>query len=505
MLSKLLSAALLGIKAYGVTIEVDVSNGELPRFNIVGLPDVAIKEARDRVKAAIKNSGFQMGSKVITVNLAPADIKKEGPSFDFPIALGILASLGYVKKSRLDDFIFLGELALDGTLRSVPGSLPIATSLAGLGKALILPAESAREASVEERVQVFSAQTLLEAVQFLNGETQLDLVKVNIRNFLNPNSGLEVDFKEVKGQFSAKRALEIAVSGAHHVLMIGPPGSGKSMLAKRVPTIWPELEMEEALEITQIYSVAGLTKNFRLERPFRSPHASISPQGLVGGGGGIPKPGEVSLAHHGVLFLDEFPEFRRDVLESLRSPLEDRMITLSRSKQRLSFPANFMMICAMNPCPCGNLGQRSKPCRCSSRQIEFYRGRISGPLMDRIDIHLEVPAVKYDQLASKIPAESSAEIRQRVQKAREIQKRRFRGLSYFSNAGIGEKHLREFCPMEPGAEKLLENAITQLGISARSFSRIIKVSRTIADLTQKEVIEQTHMAEAIQYRALDRS
>ena len=500
MLSNLLSAAILGVKAYPINIEVDVSSGQLPRFSIVGLPDPAVKEARDRVRSAIKNSGFQIGSKVITVNMAPADIKKEGPSFDFPIALGILASLGFVKKERLSNFIFLGELALDGTLRPVPGGLPIASSLAKLGKTLLLPSESAHEASAESRVSVIAARSLLEAVQFLNGDIQLETVKIDLRNFLNHRSEFDLDFKDVKGQTLAKRALEIAVSGSHHVLMIGVPGSGKSMLARRVPTIWPELELEEALEIIQIYSVAGLSQKAKFQRPFRSPHTSISKQGLVGGGN-IPKPGEVSLAHHGILFLDEFPEFNRDVLESLRAPLEDRVITISRARQRLTFPANFMLICAMNPCPCGNLGQKLKPCHCSMRQIERYRGKISGPLMDRIDIHLNVQPVKYEQLTGKTPSESSEEIQRRVQSAREIQKKRFHNLPYFSNSQIQEKHIRELCPMNLKAEKILENAITSIGISARSYSRMIKVARTIADLAESEMIQETHMAEAMQYRS----
>lgn len=503
MLSKVLSAACLGIKAYPVSVEVDVSTGSLPKFNIVGLPDAAVKESKDRVKSAIKNSGFQTGSKVITVNMAPADIKKEGPAFDFPIALGIIASCGLMKKERLDEFIFLGELALDGTLRPCTGALPIATSLAKLGKALILPPETAVEAGAEERIDVFKAHTLEEAVKFLNGEGPLEKVRSNITDLLKPRTFSDLDFKDVKGQTLAKRALEIAVSGFHHVLMVGPPGSGKSMLAKRVPGIFPDLGVEEALEITQVYSVSGLSME-GIQRPFRSPHSSISRQGLIGGGP-MPKPGEISLAHHGILFLDEFPEFQRNALESLRAPLEDRIVSISRAKQRLTFPANFMMICAMNPCPCGNLGQKSKPCRCSFRQIEMYKSRISGPLLDRIDIHLEVPAVKYDQLTSKISGESSAEIRGRVEKARYLQKDRFQGLAYFSNSQIQEKHLREFCPMDTKAGKLLEYAITQLGISARSYSRIMKVARTIADLAGAKIISESHMAEAIQYRILDRS
>jgi len=508
MLSKVHSATCIGIEACEIDIEVDVSHGQLPNFNIVGLPDTAVKESKDRVRAAIKNNDFLTGSKHITVNLAPADIKKEGPSFDLPIALGILASTGHISPEKLENYIFLGELALDGSLRNIPGCLSIAHALSHLNKTLILPKESAQEASIETKTPVLWARDLKEVVEFLNGKIELKKAEANIELLISSNTETEFNFREVKGQHLVKRALEIAVSGFHHVLMIGPPGSGKSMLAKRISSIFPKLELDEVIQTIKIksHNQKGINEYnlcSSLSRPFRSPHSSISQAGLIGGGS-YPKPGEVSLAHHGVLFLDEFPEFRRDVIESLRSPLEDKKVTISRAKQQVSYPSNFMLICAMNPCPCGNLGSEIKECYCTINQINQYRGKISGPIMDRIDIHIDVPMVPYTQLSNKEESESSEDIQERIQRVRQIQSNRFGNNSFHCNSQIPDKLIRKFCPLTPEAEELLKDALTQLGMSARAYTKIIKLARTIADLENTELIDSSHISEAIQYRTLDR-
>ena len=506
MLAKIMSSAVNGVDGLMVEVEVDIAFG-LPTFTTVGLPEGAVKESKERVKAAVKNSGYEFPPRRITVNLAPANLKKVGTGYDLPIALGILAASGTLKSEILDQYAAIGELSLDGGLRSTQGILPMVLAARSNGRrGVIVPHDNAHEAAVVSGIEVIDVATLPEAVEFLNGQKSIEPTLVDIPLLFKEDLTHQEDFLEVKGQAHVKRALEVAAAGGHNVLMKGPPGSGKTMVSRRLPTILPDLSFDEALETTKIYSVMGLlpdNKSLLTSRPFRAPHHTISDAGLIGGGQ-LPRPGEVSLAHNGILFLDELPEFKKNVLEVMRQPLEDGTVTIARAAHSISFPSKFILIAAMNPCPCGYLDSEIHDCTCTPVQVQRYQSRLSGPLLDRIDIHLEVPAVPYSDMSDTQPGEPSRAIKQRVMKARQIQAERYRKRKNITcNTHMSSRDIKKYCALDDDSQKLLEMAVHKLGLSARAYNRILKLARTIADLDESREINSSHVAEAVQYRRMN--